>query len=225
MKKGGRHRWPRSFRRRQGKRTRAQKRAIRELWPRYGVDVPYGTVLDLDAVFGRSAFRVLEIGFGMGENLLARAEAEPHRDFVGVEVHMPGIGAVLKAVGERGLSNVRVIRCDVLRLLHDHLEGRCVDAVWMFFPEPWERPRDQPRRLARPLLREGLELRLARGGELCLATDIETYAAHVELVFAGWEGGRVERPTWRPVTKYEAKAEAEGRAVIDVRYRLTSGGE
>lgn len=222
--------WPRSYLRKQGHVTRAQKRALRELWDDFGLDCPHGVVLDLDDAFGRRAkTRVLEVGFGMGENLIAQAVANPEVDHVGVEVHKPGIGAVMNEVDDLGLKNVRVIRRDVLKLLRDHVEDQSFDKVYLFFPEPWPKDKDIDRRLIRPMLLDLLEQRLTPGSLMHIATDVHDYAVHVADVFATrarWESLAkpgailVERPEWRPMTKYEQKGLDEGRSIHDLCYRF-----
>ncbi len=222
--------WPRSYRRRQGHATRAQKRALRELWPAYGVDAPYDCTLDLDALFARQgARRVLDIGFGMGHTLIARAQLEPNTDILGVEVHRPGLGAALLKIEEASLTNVRVVRHDVFQLLGFHMPERCLDEVTLFFPEPWPKDRDNRRRIVRPLLLEHLERTLRPGGTLRLATDVEDYAEHMLAVLderPGWEnladGNRfAPRCPWRPITPYEQKGIDEGRAIFDLHHACT----
>jgi|AP45_3_1055517.scaffolds.fasta_scaffold18730_2 tRNA (guanine-N7-)-methyltransferase len=227
--------WPRSYLRKQGHITRAQKRALRELWDDFGLDCPHGVVLDLDDAFGRRAEkRVLEVGFGMGENILAQAKANPQVDYVGVEVHRPGIGAVMNEVDDLGLKNVRVIRRDVLKLLRDHLPERCFDEIYLFFPEPWPRDKDADRRLIRPMLLDLLEKRLTPGSLMHIATDVRDYASHVVEVFSERERWTslaapgeelVERPEWRPMTKYEEKGLEEGRSIHDLCYRFEAAAQ
>ena len=222
--------WPRSYLRKQGHITRAQKRALRELWEDFALDCPHGVVLDLDEVFGRRADkRVLEVGFGMGENILAQAKANPDTDYIGVEVHKPGIGAVLNEIDSFGLTNLRVVRRDVLKLLRDHLTEQCLDEVYLFFPEPWPRDKDIERRLVRPMLLDLLEKRLTPGSLIHIATDVRDYAEHVAMVFSERERWTslaapgeilVERPEWRPMTKYEEKGLEEGRSIHDLCYRF-----
>lgn len=221
--------WPRSYLRKQGKITRGQKRALRELWDTHGLDCPHGVVLEPEQIFGRSAPCVLEVGFGMGENLLAQALAHPEKDFLGVEVHRPGLGLMLTEIQRRELTNVKVIRRDVIKLLKDHLPADCVDEVYLFFPEPWPRDKDVGRRLVRPLVLDLLAQRMRAGSAIHLATDVAEYAAHVIEVFGEderWvsqspdESGLVERAPWRPLTKYEQKGLDEGRSIHDLRYLL-----
>ena len=220
-------RWPRSFRLRQGKATEAQKQALRDHWQVFGIDCPGDLKLDLEAAFGRSAYTVLEIGFGMGESLLAEAEAHPEWNFVGIEVHKPGVGAVVKQAADKGLKNLRIIRSDVLRFLTDNLAKPSFHEVRIFFPEPWPRGKNTDHRLVRPMLIDLLDKVMIRPGKLILSTDIEDYVDHMSRVIAkgscaSWrvKGGLVGRPDWRPVTKYEKKACAAGRKIFDLSYSV-----
>ena len=225
--KGGRNRWPRSFRRRQGKVTRAQKRALRELWPLYGVEFSYGHKLDLDAAFGHDGKTFLEIGFGHGENLIRVAKERPEWRILGVEVHRPGIGAALIQIEEEGLKNIRIIRGDVLHILSDYLEGLLFDETCVFFPDPWPERDEREHRLIRPLFAELLHRRMRPDGLLHIATDIAAYAQHALQVMDTsplWEnregeGHYAPRPDWRPITLYEGRAHEEGRDVFDLSYR------
>lgn len=213
-------RWPKSYLWRQGQATAAQRRALREHWMRFGVDCRYGEVLDLDRVFGRSADRVLDVGFGHGATMIARAQHEPERDVLGVEVHRPGVGAALAALSGTLLTNVRVVRHDALAVLHDHLRESSINEVQICFPEPW--PHDPHRRLLRPDLFAIVALRARPGLRIVLATDIAEYAEHADRVAAGagWRVERVERPSWRPITPYEQRGLDAGRTVEERAYWL-----
>lgn len=224
------HRWKRSFIKRQGHVTTAQKRAIRRHWPDLGLTFRYGERLDLEQAFGRSAPTTIEVGFGMGEALVAMAASNPERDYLGIEVHRPGLGAALMKIAELGLTNVRLVRGDALLVLSDVLIGPICDALCVFFPDPWPRPKDIGRRLVNPPLMEVLAERMRPGGELHLATDIEGYAQHMMAVVSDrpeWAnphgpGCFAPRPPWRPHTKYELKATAEGRDTWDLSFRLSA---
>jgi tRNA (guanine-N7-)-methyltransferase len=209
-----------------GRRTEAQQRAIDKLWPEYGIELGDG-VLDLDAIFGRSAPHVLEIGFGDGENLLTLAAAYPDRDFIGVEVHGAGIGRVLNEANARELSNVRVIRHDAVEVIENDLPARSIDEVLIFFPDPWPKNRHHRRRIVQPEFAQLLVRILKPTGVLRLATDWENYAGHMlevldaapGLVNAAGPGGFVERPADRPVTKFERRGERLGYTIKDLEYR------
>ena len=153
LKRDGVQRWAPSYLRRQGQMTRGQRRDYRELWPRYGLEYRHGEFLDL----GLAPVR-LEIGFGKGENLVARAAAEPGERFVGIEVHKPGIATALASIRDAGLENVRLVRGDARLVLEDYLEGRCLAGVEILFPDPWPKPGDEHRRLFQAGLEGGVEV-------------------------------------------------------------------
>ena len=216
---------PRSFVIR-GRKTEAQQRAIDELWPVCGVDFA-GDRLDLDAIFGRTAPRVVEIGFGNGENLLALAARHPEKDFLGVEVHGAGVGRVLAAAHEQGLTNVRVVRHDAVEVFERGLGADSVDEVLIFFPDPWPKARHHRRRLVQPDVARLIVAALKPIGVLRLATDWEPYAEHMievldaepGLVNLAGDAHFVPRPDDRPVTKFERRGERLGHAIFDLAYR------
>jgi len=213
--------WPKSFLRNQGQLTRAQRAAWRDAWPTYGVHLPYGVPLVPEEVFGRSAPLTVDIGFGKGLALHAYAKAFPERDVLGVEVHRPGLGAALTRLQEEPLPNVRLVRHDALRLLRDHLPPHSVHRVHLFFPEPWPPEDKAPRRLMRPLLLDLLHRVCVPGAELVFATDVAVYAEEGRRRLrehAHWEVAQADapRPSWRPITKYEAKGMEAGRTIHDV---------
>jgi tRNA (guanine-N7-)-methyltransferase len=229
-KPSGRHRWPRTFLRRQGQITRRQKQALRELWPQYGLRYRYGQTLDLEAAFGRAAPLALDIGFGRGESLIALAGQRPGWNVLGIEVHRPGLGAALLSAQEAGLENLRVLRGDALLVLEQHLEGAPLSECCVFFSDPWPREKDAGRRLVGALLARLVAARMQPGGLLRLATDVEVYAHHMVRALSSvpklWEntaapGPFAPRPGWRPMTHYEAKGLREGRQVFDLCYRRT----
>jgi tRNA (guanine-N7-)-methyltransferase len=191
-------------------------------WPRYGLTVADGdrTPLDLDELFGRAAPRVLEIGFGMGDVTAAMAGADPGRDYLAVEVHTPGIGNLLALVGELGLTNVRVAHGDAMELVH-RLPAGSLDALHVFFPDPWPKARHHKRRLIQPANVALLRARLRSGGVLHCATDWPDYAVVMretlegddELIEVDGAGGQ------RPVTKFERRGEQAGRPIVDLLFR------
>jgi tRNA (guanine-N7-)-methyltransferase len=209
-----------------GRKTEAQQRAIDELWPAYGVDFD-GTPLDLDAIFGRTAPRTVEIGFGNGENLLTLAERHPERDFLGVEVHGAGVGRVLAGMRDRGLTNIRVVRHDAVEVFHTGLAAGSVAEVLIFFPDPWPKVRHHRRRLVQPDVVKIILPALSSDGVLRLATDWEPYAEHMlevldaepALVNVAGDAHFVPRPEDRPVTKFERRGEKLGHAIFDLEYR------
>ncbi|GAA0420154.1 tRNA (guanosine(46)-N7)-methyltransferase TrmB [Leifsonia naganoensis] len=209
-----------------GRKTEAQQRAIDELWPAYGVDFD-GSPLDLDTIFGRTAPRTVEIGFGNGENLLTLAERHPERDFLGVEVHGAGVGRVLAGMRDRGLTNIRVVRHDAVEVFHTGLAAGSVAEVLIFFPDPWPKVRHHRRRLVQPDVVKIILPALAADGVLRLATDWEPYAEHMlevldaepALVNVAGDAHFVPRPEDRPVTKFERRGEKLGHAIFDLEYR------
>jgi tRNA (guanine-N7-)-methyltransferase len=217
------HRPIRSFVRREGRMTPAQQRAMDELWPVYGLDLE-NCPLDPEAVFGRRAPLTLEIGFGMGDALLAMAAAAPDADFIGVEVHRPGVGSLLNRLQAAGVTNVRVFCADAVEVLERCLPASSLDRVCLFFPDPWHKKRHHKRRLVQPPFVERVRERLAPGGVFHLATDWEDYARHMLEVLSRSEGLRntapdgrfVPRPSYRPETKFERRGMRLGHGVWDL---------
>ena len=214
----------RSFVTRAGRITSAQERALETLWPKYGIE-PHG-VLDLDAMFGRAAPRTAEIGFGNGENLLALAAAHPERDYLGIEVHRPGVGRVLLGLEQRALSNVRLLCHDAVEVLERHLPEDCLDEILVLFPDPWPKKRHHKRRLIQAPFVTLLAGRLKPGGRVHLATDWAPYAEQM-LVVLGAEarlrnlapqGGFVTRPEERAATRFERRGERLGHQVWDLAF-------
>jgi tRNA (guanine-N7-)-methyltransferase len=216
----------RSFVTRSGRITPAQERALQELWPKYGLELSAGP-LDLDALFGRRARRVAEIGFGNGDNLLALAAARPAEDFLGIEVHRPGVGRLLLQLQERGLGNVRVICHDAVEVLERGLGGQCLDEILILFPDPWPKKRHHKRRLLQPAFVTLLAERLGSGGVLRLATDWEPYAAEMLATLSGEPrlrnraeaSGFVPRPAERSPTRFERRGERLGHQVWDLEFQ------
>jgi len=213
----------RSFVRREGRITTSQQTALDTLWPRYGLDAPAAnTTLDLAARFGRGAPVVFEIGFGAGDALLFRAERAPERDFIGVEVHRPGVGRVLNRAENLGLANLRVACHDAVEVLRDWLPPMSLDELILEFPDPWHKKRHHKRRIVQPAFLELVASRLKPGGLFRLATDWAPYAEHMREVLdasALFDGGAVPRPESRPVTRFEARGERLGHTVADLLYR------
>ncbi|MFT4047183.1 MAG: tRNA (guanosine(46)-N7)-methyltransferase TrmB [Solimonas sp.] len=216
----------RSFVRREGRMTDAQKRAMDELWPRYGVTAP-AAPLDLARLFGREAPRVFEIGFGMGDYLLSRVVAEPQRDFFGVEVHRPGVGRLMNRACAAGARNLRVASDDAVTVLRDWLPEASLDEIVIQFPDPWHKARHNKRRLVQPAFAGLAASRLKPGGLLSLATDWQPYAEHMLDVLnaesalrnESADGAYVPRPATRLKTRFEARGERLGHAVFDLAYR------
>jgi tRNA (guanine-N7-)-methyltransferase len=220
------HRTIRSFVIRGGRATAAQQRALDELWPRYGVEFS-PQPLDLDRIFGRSAPRMLEIGFGAGEALLAFAQAHPEMDCLGIEVHKPGVGHLLLGAQAAGLTNLRIICHDAVEVLQQQLAPGALQLIHIFFPDPWPKKRHHKRRLIQPPFVELLGRVLAVGGTLRLATDWEHYAMQMREVidasplFANDapDTGFVPRSPERPLTRFERRGQRLGHGVWDLSYR------
>jgi tRNA (guanine-N7-)-methyltransferase len=214
----------RSYVLRQGRLSQAQGRAHDELMPVFGI--PYSPLpLDLEALFGRSAPHILEIGFGMGETTAAIAAVHPQNDYLGIEVHTPGVGALLKQLGAQGLHNVRVIQHDAVEVLRDMITPNALDGIHIFFPDPWPKKRHHKRRLVQPALAALLASRLKPGGYLHLATDWEEYAEQMvavleaEPLLTNTAARYAPRPDYRPQTKFEARGLRLGHGVWDVVFR------
>lgn len=214
----------RSFVLRAGRMGPGQARALAELGPR--LLLPYrAEVLDLDALFGRSGPKILEIGFGMGETTARIAAENPHIDYLGIEVHTPGVGALLKRIGELNLSNVRIVQHDAPAVMQHMLQEASLDGVHIFFPDPWPKKRHHKRRLIQPAFVELLTSRLKPGGYVHLATDWEDYACQMLAVLSAARGlvntaeGYAPRPPYRPLTKFEQRGLRLGHGVWDLLFR------
>ena len=216
----------RSFVRRPGRATAAQRRAFAELLPRFDVDAPQGP-LDLPGIFGRDARRVLDIGFGDGEALVTNALNNPGVDYVGIEVHEPGIGHLLLLLEQAAATNVRVIARDAADVVPQLLPTASFDAVDLFFPDPWPKKRHHKRRLVQPAFVAELARVLKPGGFLHVATDWADYARHtrevlaasVELVPVGAADLCENSLARRPPTKFERRGRRLGHDVADLFYR------
>ena len=220
------HRTIRSFVQRAGRITRAQQRALDESWPRFGIGAGNAR-LDFTALFGRTAPLVMEIGIGDGETLLELAGRSPGTDFVGVEVHRPGMGHCLLGIEARGLTNVRLVAQDAVEVLGNRIADGSLDEVLLYFPDPWPKKRHHKRRIVQPAFVGLVARRLKPGGVFRLATDWAPYAEHMQDVMAGCaafvpasaSGARVARPAQRPLTRFEQRGERLGHEVFDFEYR------
>lgn len=215
----------RSFVRRQGRITVAQRAALAELMPRFGLDP--GLTFEPLAVFGRRAPLTLEIGFGDGENLVEMASASPDRDFLGVEVHTPGVGHLLLQLEKRGLSNVRVYCADAVEVLDCCIPDASLERILVLFPDPWPKKRHRKRRLVTSGFARLAAAKLTPGGLLHAATDWEEYAHWMlealngcaELENLAEDGGFSPRPEYRRLTKFERRGRCLGHAVWDLVFR------
>ena len=216
----------RSFVVRAGRMTVAQERAWRDLWPGLGVsdeDDP----LDLPALFGRDAPRTLEIGFGNGDSLVALAVAHPDRDYLGIEVHRPGVGHLMLRCEAEALRNVRIVCRDAVEVLERRIADGALDEVLLYFPDPWHKKRHHKRRIVQPAFVDLVVRKLRSGGVLRMATDWQNYAEHM-LATAGacaalsnesTTGDYVARPESRPVTRFERRGHRLGHGVWDLAFR------
>lgn len=219
------HRHIRSFVLRAGRMTHAQERALEELWPAYGLDLG-AAAADLTAIFGRRAPRCLEIGFGIGEVIGSLAESHPHIDYVGIEVHRPGVGRLLLRAAAAGLSNLRVICADAVEVLTAAIQDESFDEVLIFFPDPWHKKRHHKRRLIDAAFVSFLAAKLRTGGVLRLATDWQAYAEQMlavcnadrRLESLSADGSYVPRPDFRPATRFERRGARLGHGVWDLAY-------
>ena len=215
------HRPIRSFVLRQGRVTAAQQRAVDMLLPVYGI--PYAAKpLDLSQAFGRSAPKILEIGFGMGESTAAIAKAHPENDYLCLEVHTPGVGNLLKIIAEQGLTNIRIIQHDAVEVLRDMIGDAALDGVHIFFPDPWHKARHNKRRLIQQPFISGLMRKLKPNGYIHVATDWQDYAEQVlsvlnaEPLLQNTASGYAPRPGYRPLTKFEKRGLNLGHGVWDL---------
>jgi len=216
----------RSFVLREGRMTPAQQRAFETLWSRFGLDYQ-GTPCDLDLHFARRAPRVLEIGFGNGEALAWASEHDLDRDFIGVEVHGPGVGRLMNALAARNATNVRVFKHDAVEVLEHEIAPGSLAEVRLWFPDPWHKKRHNKRRLVQPEFVALLASRMAPDGLLHLATDWQAYAEQMlEVMEAapGWHnplgpGQYAEKPEWRIETHFERRGLKLGHGVWDLLYR------
>jgi len=212
----------RSYVLRQGRTTPAQQRALDELLAIHGIAYRQ-EFLQPQAVFGRSAPFVLEIGSGMGETTARIAAAQPGTDFIAIEVHGPGVGSLLRRIDEDGLKNLRVIRHDAVEVLEHMIEDGSLAGMHLFFPDPWPKKRHHKRRLVQPAFAALAARKLAPGGYLHAATDWEDYAAQIaEVLAAEPRFERVAAPAERPATKFELRGLKLGHSVRDLFFRKRS---
>nr|WP_024965810.1 tRNA (guanosine(46)-N7)-methyltransferase TrmB [Pantoea sp. IMH] len=215
----------RSFVRRQGRLTKGQQHALETLWPVMGVEYQPEPV-DLAGLFGREAPVVLEIGFGMGASLVAMAQANPQQDFLGIEVHSPGVGACLQSAHEAGVENLRVMCHDAVEVLEKMIPDNSLRMVQLFFPDPWHKARHNKRRIVQVPFAELVMRKLKLGGVFHMATDWEAYAEHMLEVMGSISGYKnqsatqdyVPRPESRPLTKFEQRGQRLGHGVWDLMF-------
>lgn len=216
----------RSFVLREGRLTKGQQRSLDLFWPTMGLEYQ-ATPYDMQAVFGREADLVLEIGFGMGKSLVQMAKAAPEKDFIGIEVHKPGVGACLGEAETEGVKNLRVFEHDAIEILNDSIADNSLSTVQLFFPDPWHKKRHHKRRIVQAEFAQLLRRKLKIGGVFHMATDWENYAEHMLEVMKVAEGysnlsqtnDYVPRPEHRPLTKFENRGVNLGHGVWDLMFR------
>lgn len=215
----------RSFVLRQGRFTPAQQRAFESLWPQYGIPFQ-GCVRDFIPLFSRTAPLVCEIGFGNGQALLHGARIDPQRNYIGIEVHAPGVGRLLNDLAREAYTNVRVYHHDAVAVLQHEFADASLSEVRIFFPDPWHKKRHTKRRLIQPEFAALLAKKLHSGGRLHIASDWEQYVTHIwdvmenmpEFVNSYGPRAHTTRPVWRPITHFEKRGHALGHGVWDLIY-------
>ena len=214
---------------REGRLTKAQNLALEQHWAGMGVDYQ-PQLLDLTALFGRKADTVLEIGFGMGKSLVQMAAAAPEKNFIGIEVHRPGVGACLADAAAAGITNLRVFQHDAVEVLAQMIPDQSLACIQLFFPDPWPKKKHHKRRIVQPDFVQQLRQKLAPGGVFHMATDWEHYAEHMLEVMQAAEGfanlsateDYIERPAHRPLTKFELRGKKLGHGVWDLMFKRES---
>jgi len=217
----------RSYVLRSGRMTEGQQRALEQHWPHFRLSLFAGPIDNWAEVFGRVAPVVLEIGFGMGDSLLAMAQNEPEKDFVGIEVYPPGAGRLVNRAAELGLTNLRVYLADATDVLDDCIPNGSVDRVQLYFPDPWHKKKHNKRRIVQQPFVERIRTKLTDGGHFHMATDWQPYAEYMVEVMSAAEGFTnlagdgvySPRPDYRPITKFEKRGQRLGHGVWDLLYR------
>ncbi|WP_130536635.1 tRNA (guanosine(46)-N7)-methyltransferase TrmB [Thiomicrorhabdus indica] len=212
-----------SFVLRQGRLTKSQQKALDEHWQTFGLEISQGA-LDFNEVFGREAPTIIEIGFGMGKSLAEMAKANPQNNYIGIEVHKPGVGALLKLVADEQLENVRVFNDDAIEVLANCIPPNSLSGLYLFFPDPWHKKRHHKRRIVQPEFAATIAKHLKVGGHFHMATDWENYAEHMMEVMSAAPNYQntsgtnqyTPRPDYRPLTKFEQRGHRLGHGVWDL---------
>ena len=218
----------RSFVLRAGRMTEGQQRGLEEAWPHYGLELDNGMINPAE-VFGREAPVVLEIGFGMGDSLLSMANDQPEKNYIGIEVHRPGVGRLLNTAQTEGVKNLRVYCDDAVEVLAQCIPDGSLDCLQLFFPDPWHKKKHHKRRIVQPEFAQTVRQKLKVGGVFHMATDWENYAEHMMEVMSAAEGynnvagngAYSPQPEWRPVTKFQKRGERLGHGVWDLMFERT----
>jgi len=209
----------RSYRLRGDRATAAQAQAYQRLWPAYGLD-PRGTI-DAREIFPTSTARIMEIGSGMGEATAQIAAAFPDTGFLVIEVHKPGIGSLMNLCDKAGTKNLKVIEEDAHLILRDSTPDQSLDAIHLYFPDPWPKNGHQRRRIVQKEFLALIHPKLKDGGYIHIATDWIAYAQWIQRIFSEsdlFTGGVIERPEWRPISKFEGQGLRKGHIVTDMKY-------
>ncbi len=224
----------RSFVRRSGRLTEGQQKAYNEYWPQMGLELSaVDKPMDFSSIFNRNASTTLEIGFGMGHSLVAMAQAAPEQNFLGIEVHSPGVGRCLADAAEAQLSNLRLMKDDAVDVIKQAIGDNSLSTIQIFFPDPWHKTKHQKRRLISPEFLQLCQQKLIVGGQLHLATDWQHYAKQMLTLLNEAEGftnsadttdGYYPRPNWRPLTKFEKRGHGLGHGVWDIIFKKNPPG-
>jgi tRNA (guanine-N7-)-methyltransferase len=212
-----------SFVLRQGRLSNAQQDALDKLWGTYGLELTAG-ILDFSKIFNRKANTIIEIGFGMGTSLAIMAEDNPHQNYIGIEVHRPGVGALLKLVAEKKITNIRVFNADAIEVLAQKIPKNSLTAVYLFFPDPWHKTKHKKRRILQPEFALTIASYLQKGGVFHMATDWQDYAKYMLKTMSAvtkYENlsgvnNYTPRPKYRPLTKFEQRGYDLGHNVWDL---------
>jgi len=224
-----RHRRIRSFVVRAGRMTEGQQRAYDENWTEYGLELD-GGMLNFSELFGNDGAVTVEIGFGMGDSLIEMARRAPEKNFIGIEVHPPGVGRLLARAKEEGLTNIRVYCDDAIEVLAQCIPDGSLGGVQLFFPDPWHKKRHNKRRIVQPEFAQTIRNKLCIGGVFHMATDWEPYSEHMMEVMSAAEGYKNQagdgqfspQPDFRPVTKFQKRGEKLGHGVWDLMFERVS---
>jgi len=216
----------RSFVRREGRLTAAQQRALETLWPRFGINEGED-IINLEDLFSRDAPKVIEIGFGNGASLAQMASNQPDQDFIGVEVHRPGVGQLLNLIEQHNLTNLRVACTDAVELLKHRINNDSLDRVQLYFPDPWHKKRHHKRRIIQPKFVNLLASKIKSGGHLHMATDWQHYAEQMlddlstnkSFINCADDATYIARPDYRPLTKFEQRGQRLGHGVWDLLFK------